>query len=160
MSNLQQQASWVSHLLRFPPIMPPIVTLDLDLRRFDPLEGHPRYRSVQLLSRGRYDTLSQTPARHSAFISPLRIATLVICGLSLAGAFGQVYHCLDLRTGGDVAVKTILRGEHMLLKYVRSEVQNHILLRHPNVVDFKVQAPCGLAMLVNCRYMHAWLVTA
>lgn len=56
-----------------------------------------------------------------------------------AGAFGQVYHCRDLRTGGDVAIKTILRGEQMLMKYVRFEVQNHIILRHPNVVDFKVR---------------------
>ena len=62
----------------------------------------------------------------------------------LAGAFGQVYHCRDLQTGGDVAVKTILRGEQMLIKYICFEVQNHIILRHPNVVDFKVQAPCSL----------------
>ena len=62
-----------------------------------------------------------------------------------AGAFGQVYHCRDLRTGADVAVKLILRGEQMLIKYVRFEVQNHIVLRHPNVVDFKVRScmACG-----------------
>ena len=61
------------------------------------------------------------------------------CTRLIAGAFGQVYLCKDLRTGGDVAVKTILRGEHMMLKYIRFEVMNHINLRHPNVVDFNVR---------------------
>jgi serine/threonine protein kinase len=60
--------------------------------------------------------------------------------LFFAGAFGQVYLCKDVRTGGDIAVKTIQRGEQLLLKYVRFEVINHINLRHPNVVDFKVRS--------------------
>ena len=54
------------------------------------------------------------------------------------GAFGQVYLCRDLRTGGDVAVKTIERGEQMLIKYIKLEVTNHINLGHPNVVGFIV----------------------
>ena len=71
-----------------------------------------------------------------------------------AGAFGQVYHCRDRRTGADVAVKTILRGEQMLIKYVRFEVQNHIILRHPNVVDFKVRS-LALHAMHESACLHA-----
>lgn len=63
----------------------------------------------------------------------------MILSFAHTGAFGQVYLCKDVRNGHDVAVKVIERGEHMLLKYIKFEVTNHINLRHPNVIDFKVQ---------------------
>ena len=123
----------------------------------DPLEGHPRYQTVRPLSKG----ASTAPAgsclvQHAPALASKRDC-LDVRSIELpcfAGAFGQVYHCRDLRTGADVAVKLILRGEQMLIKYVRFEVQNHIILRHPNVVDFKVRS-CMAYGYHACMYRYS-----
>eukprot|EP01025_Chloroclados_australasicus_P025094 TRINITY_DN2508_c0_g2_i1.p1 TRINITY_DN2508_c0_g2~~TRINITY_DN2508_c0_g2_i1.p1 ORF type:complete len:355 (-),score=41.31 TRINITY_DN2508_c0_g2_i1:3034-4098(-) len=53
------------------------------------------------------------------------------------GTFGFVQLCKDKETNEKVAIKFIKRGEEYISKYVDRELQNHRLLIHPHVVQFK-----------------------
>mmetsp|Transcript_36962 Transcript_36962/g.108960 ORF Transcript_36962/g.108960 Transcript_36962/m.108960 type:complete len:397 (-) Transcript_36962:288-1478(-) len=53
-----------------------------------------------------------------------------------SGSFGIVNLYRVIGTNENVAIKFLLRGDHVN-KYVENEVLNHRILRHPHVIEFK-----------------------
>jgi hypothetical protein len=88
---------------------------NLQNKRVEPLEGHPKYQKVRLIH-GRY--LQQSPC-NQASSTPLTTDTILpysfggwlqIKDLN-SGTFGFVQLCIDKTTGRQVAIKFIERGE-------------------------------------------------
>lgn len=55
------------------------------------------------------------------------------------GTFGFVNLYEHVQTGELVAIKFLERGEKVN-KYVKDEILNHRILRHPHVIEFKVRS--------------------
>jgi len=53
-----------------------------------------------------------------------------------SGTFGFVQLCKDKRTGEQVAIKFMQRGDR-ITKHVEREILNHRILNHPHIVKFK-----------------------